>query len=408
MPVPAKKNTVPAKRPGKVPAPVEKPTPVAPPEPRAATYSHAPVPPAKVRRRHRFMILSFLVLVLLPIAAMFYYLFEHAQDRYASNAAFFVHREDTTTSVESMFGLGSFGSSGGTPDADVLYQFIQSQQMVELADERLDLRTMYSRMHDVDPVFSLKPDATMEELVRYWERVVSLVFAPDNGLISLEVIAYDPDDARALAEVILDESARLIDRLSQITREDAISEAQADLALAEERLKVARVAIAAFRSDTDFVDPSAGVAGAEGLITALQQELANELINRDTLMGTTTLDNDPRIERADRKIASIRQRIDEERGNVGSNQAVAVGAYEELLVDRQFAEQSYTAALAAYDAAVAEARRKSRYLAVHIEPTLADTAVYPRRVTTGAVGAAFIFMAWAIFMLVLYSFHDRR
>lgn len=82
----------------------------------------------------------------------------------------------------------------------------------------------------------------------------------------------------------------------------------------------------------------------------MQQELAAELINRDTLIGTTTRADDPRIERADRKIASIRERIQEERAKVGSDQATAVGAYEELLVDRQFAEQSYTAALAAYDA----------------------------------------------------------
>lgn len=405
VPVPVKGDPVPAKLAGGAGVPS---TEVNPRQAPNADRGKAPVPPAKVRRRHRFMILSFVLFVILPVAGMFYYLFEHAQDRYASTAAFFVHREDTTTSVESVFGLAGVGGSGGTPDADVLYQFIQSQQMVELADGRLDLRSMYTPPFDIDPYFALNPEATLEDRVDYWDRVVSMVFAPDSGLITLEVIAYDPQDAQALAKVILEECANLIDRLSQIAQEDAIAQAQDDLSIAQERLKSARIAIAQFRSDTDFVDPSAGVAGAEGLITALQQELAAELINRDTLIGTTTREDDPRIERADRKIASIRLRIEEERDKVGSDQATNVGAYEELLVNRQFAEQSYTAALAAYDAAVAEARRKSRYLAVHIEPTLADTAVYPRRVTLGLVGSAFIFMAWAIFMLVLYSFHDRR
>lgn len=404
VPVPVKGDAVPAKLSGGgVPSTKVKSKPDG-----NAEMPKSPVLPAKVRRRHRWMVLSFVLLVLVPVAGTFYYLFEHAQDRYASNAAFFVHREDTTSSVESVFGLAGVGGGGNTPDADVLYQYIQSQQMVELANERLDLRSLYTAPYEVDPYFALNPDATLEEMVKYWDRVVSMVFAPDNGLITLEVIAYDPQSAQALAQVILDECARLIDRLSQIAQEDTVSQAQNDLVLAEERLKAARIAIAEFRSDTDFVDPSAGVAGAEGLITALQQELAAELINRDTLIGTTTRDDDPRIERADRKIASIRQRIQEERNKVGSDQAAAVGAYEELLVNRQFAEQSYTAALAAYDGAVAEARRKSRYLAIHIEPTLADTAVYPQRITLGLVAAAFIFMAWAILMLVVYSFHDRR
>lgn len=76
---------------------------------RGGGATKAPVPPAKLRRRHKWMLVSFLVCVLLPAAGVFYYLFERAQDRYASTASFFVHREDTTTSVESVFGLTGVG-----------------------------------------------------------------------------------------------------------------------------------------------------------------------------------------------------------------------------------------------------------------------------------------------------------
>ncbi len=371
--------------------------------------SMATVPQARMRHRHRYLFYAFLLMVILPTAAVFYYLYEHAQDRYASNSAFFVHREDTTTSIETVFGLSSLGAgTGTTPDADVLYQFIQSQRMVEIADQQLDLHAMYSPPHDVDPVFALAPDATLEEMVDYWGRVVKLIYEADSGLITLEVQAFSPGDAQRLSQVILDQSATLINDLSRISEGDAINEARQDLGLAEERLKTARVAVAEFRGSSQFVDPSAVVAGQEGVISALEARLAEEMISRDALVGTTTREDDPRLERADRMIEAIRQRIAEERANVGSDQAPAVGTYEELLVDRQFAEQAYTAALGAYDAAVAEARRKSRYLAVHIEPTLAASSIYPQRITLGLTAAAFLLVVWGIAMLVVMSVRDRR
>ncbi|WP_430450449.1 hypothetical protein [Rhodophyticola sp.] len=80
----------------------------------------------------------------------------------------------------------------------------------------------------------------------------------------------------------------------------------------------------------------------------------------------------------------IEDRIEQERRKLGlgSNSAQAsdenafanlVGQYESLAVDLQFAEQSYTAALSAFDTAQAEAQRQSRYLAAYANPTLPES-----------------------------------
>ncbi|MBE3639006.1 hypothetical protein [Mangrovicoccus algicola] len=409
VPVPVEAHPVPARKPdAKLPGSPKAGGGGAGRQPPLSRVQMGPVPRARMRHRHRYLFYTFLLMVILPAAVVFYYLFEHAQDRYASNTAFFVHREDTTPSVETVFGLSSLGGSSTTPDADVLYQFIQSQRMVELADEALDLRALYSPPHDVDPVFALAPDASLEDLIDYWGRIVTIVYEADSGLINVEVKAFSAEDAQRVAQEILAESAQLINDLSRISEDDAIAESKQDLDLAEERLKTARIALAEFRGSSQFVDPATVVAGQEGVISALESRLAEEMIARDALVGTTTRADDPRLERADRMIQAIRDRISEERANVGSDQAPAVGRYEELLVDRQFAEQAYTAALGAHDAAIAEARRKSRYLAVHIKPTLAASSVYPQRITLGLICTAFLFALWGLCMLIIMSIRDRR
>ena len=58
--------------------------------------------------------------------------------------------------------------------------------------------------------------------------------------------------------------------------------------------------------------------------------------------------------------------------------------------------------------ALAEAKRKSRYLAAHVLPTRAELPRYPRREMILTVISLFLFLTWAIVVLVTYSLKDRR
>ncbi len=85
-----------------------------------------------------------------------------------------------------------------------------------------------------------------------------------------------------------------------------------------------------------------------------------------------------------------------------------LGEFEELVVDREFAEQSYTLALATYQQAEAEARRRHRYLAAHIEPTLSEDPEYPDRPLLIAAVFLLALAAWSILVLAGYNIRDRR
>ena len=64
--------------------------------------------------------------------------------------------------------------------------------------------------------------------------------------------------------------------------------------------------------------------------------------------------------------------------------------------------------MAAYDAAMAEARRQTRYLAAHMQPTLAESARYPQRGVWLGVILGFIFLGWTIVVMIFYALKDRR
>lgn len=76
-------------------------------------------------------------------------------------------------------------------------------------------------------------------------------------------------------------------------------------------------------------------------------------------------------------------------------------------MDREFAEETYRAALAALDVARAKASRQSRYLATYIEPTLAESSAYPDRLLIELLSGLFLVLSWAVMVLVYYAIRDR-
>ena len=150
-----------------------------------------------------------------------------------------------------------------------------------------------------------------------------------------------------------------------------------------------------------------------GLLTALQEELAKALVERDMLL-TYADPADQRVQQANRRITAVSDRIEDERATLGVPGATGgampevVGDYEALKVDLEFASQAYTQALANLALARAEARRQSRYLAAHVEPTLAESALYPRRAMLSGLTGLFLLLGWGVVMLVYYNVRDNR
>jgi len=348
-----------------------------------------------------------------PVGVLAFYLWFVAASQFSSTVGFSVRKEEVGSAVEILGGITELSGSSSS-DTDILYEYIQSQKMVTLVDDQLDLRSLWSKPA-FDPVFAYDSDGTIEDLIDYWGKMVRVYYDSGSGLIEVRALAFDPDDAQKIAQAIFVESSDMINELSAVAREDAVRYARDELDTAVERLKSAREAITRFRNDNRIVDPTVDLQTQEGLLGTLQTQLAEALIDLDLLLATSQ-NNDPRVGNAERRVEVIQVRIEEERrkrgirgdADDGESFTTLVGEYERLVVDREFAEQTYVSSLAARDAALAEARRQSRYLAAHIQPTLAERSLFPQRVTILGLFALFMFMAWAISVLVAYSLKDRR
>lgn len=367
--------------------------------------------PAKPRRRHFLFLLSFLLLVLVPTGVATWYLYTVAADQYVSRVSFSIRSEEFENPLDALGSLGQI-STGTSSDASILNEYIRSQKLLEDISAIVDLEAMYTAPEN-DPVFSLKEGQPIEDLLDYWHWMTHVAYDPGTGLIDIEAFAFDPQDANQIATAVMQASSELVDNLSNIARADTTRHAQFELDRARARLTETRVALGQLRDREQIIDPTIDLESRMGVLTALQQQLATAIIEYDLLVGSTR-EGDSRLTNAERTIDAIENRIVQERNKIGQTAeggdalASVVGDYEILLADREFAEAAYIAAAASYDAALAEARRKSRYLAAHIPPTMAQSAQYPDRLmmSIGFFGAALLF--WLIAMLTVYAMLDRR
>lgn len=384
----------------------------APPQPQSPPQiPHSVAGAARFRTRHYGLLLSFVAAVVLPALLTAGYLFLVAKDQYASRLGFSVQREDGPASIDLPAGLGQIAAAS-TPDPVILYKYIASRDMIRAVESRIDVQRAFTRPGD--PYFSMSPDAPIEVREDHWRDMVRVFLDTGSGLIEVEVRAYTPEDAKAIAEAIQEESANLLNKLSDTAKADATRFARNELETASERLRKARAAMTGFRARSQIVDPATDFAGRMSLLNSLLAQQANALIERDILRGSSGFADDPRLSQLDRRIEVISKRIETERARIAASDdgsqgyADLVAEYEGLRLESEFAERAYVAARAGRDAAIASAQRKSRYLAVYMPATLAETAQYPQRWTWSLLVAGLLFTGWSILALSYYAVRDRR
>lgn len=377
-------------------------------------HDNKPVSVGQVRtkKRHVILMVSFFLCVIMPTALGFSYLYFIAKDQFGSTLAFSVRSEEFQSPLDVLGGLGQLSTSSSA-DSDILYQYIQSQKLVENIDKNINIRALFAKAEG-DLVFGYDTTGAIEDLVEYWARMVNISYDSGTQLTEIIVKAFSPADAQLIAQEIQKESTALINQLNLIAREDTTRYAKQELDISAAKLKDARASLTHFRTTTQIIDPIANLQGQMGLLSQLEQKLAEALITGDLLIETTST-SDPRLLQAARKVEVIRNRIDAERdrlagvnGHGEGTLSTLIGDFERLSVEQKFAEETYLLALSTYNSAVLDAQRQSLYLAAHIEPTLAETSQYPERGMLGSLFAVFLLFGWSVLTLIFYSLRDRR
>jgi capsular polysaccharide transport system permease protein len=357
-------------------------------------------------------LVSFLILVVLPVAAAAVYYLFIAAGQYVVEFRFGVRSVEPTPSRLGGLFFGSLASSPVVSDSYAVVQYIESRAIVDALGKTLDLTAIFSRPQADWPA-RLHPPVPVEELVRYWRGQVDAFYDATDHSITVKVRAFTPRDALALAQGIRAAAEQMVNHLSARARRDTLGHAQADLRHAEARLGGVLARLRQFRDREGVIDPRQTANSTEALAAAIRDALVGAKTQRAVLDRYMKADA-PALKLLDARIKSLAAEERSVSGEITSKERTrarilshVMTSYEELESERRFAETAYQHALKALDRARRDADRQQIYLATFIAPSLPEEPLYPRRLT--AIGVVFLgaFAVWGIGGLLVQSIRDH-
>jgi capsular polysaccharide transport system permease protein len=353
----------------------------------------------------------FVVAIPTVVAATYYLLI--AAPIYVSEARFVVRRQAQTPPAAFGTVLQSVGLSMGQDETGAyeVHEYMTSRDAVEELIKSHNLRAVLDRP-EADflarfPRPGEKPK--FENLYKNYQRFVTVGYDANTGISTLRVEGFRSGDARDIADALLSGGETLVNKLNARAAQDTVAEAGRQVMDAEAQSLKAQEALTAFRNRERMIDPDRSSAVGTELMGKLEDQLITMRAERAGLAASAP--ESPQLPVLDRRIAAFEAQMQSERLRVAgeaNSLAPKMGAYEELVLQRDFAVKSLASAVTALETAHIEARRKQLYLERVVSPNLPDKAERPRRLLAVLMVAVSTLLAYGTLSLVLAGLREHR
>lgn len=353
------------------------------------------------------------LILFLPTLLSAIYLFFLASDQYESEAKFVVRSAQRPDSLGGLSFLVQLGLQRSQDDSFIVQDYMTSRDAVRELQQRLPLRAMF-KTDAIDVMAgypSLLYDSREERFYKYFQTMVSVVHTDKTGISTLKVRAFSAENAKKIADSLLQLGEGLINRLNERLLRDAVGRAESEVMEAQSRVIAAQAALTTFRNRELLIDPTRNAVALAELIAKLSGELASTRAQiAEAKLNSST---GPQLPVLERKAIALDEQIASERTRVARSSdglADRIATYERLVLEREFANKMLGTNEADLVRAKTEAAKQLLYLERVVEPNLADYSTQPRRwrsvLTVLVANLLLMLIAWLVFVGI--SEHGAR
>lgn len=346
--------------------------------------------------------------IVFPILLCTFYFGIWATDMYISEARFSLRSPEANASAEWMSLFGQ--ATGGTgSDSYVVQDYVESPAMINTLAQDLDLKDHYHN-READFISRMKSDPSAEEIRKYFNKQVTLKFNQVSGILNLQVKAYTPEFAQEMCRLILKESEKLVNRLSERAVEDSLSLARTEVARAEQRLANVRRKMREFREQYDLLDPQAEAGSVQGLVAQLEASAA-EARTKLAEARSYLQEDSSQIISIKARIQALEEQIRLEKirltGEEDSTISSLAAEYEQMVLEQEFAQKQFMSAVASLESARIRAEQQNRYLVAFVQPTLPEEPLWPKRWYAILISIACILLAYGLGSLTIAAIREH-
>lgn len=361
--------------------------------------------------------LAFFLAVLLPTLIAGTYYFYYASRQYVAEFHFAVRNSSTATQQSSatsmLSSLLGVSSPGDMTENYVVADYLTSRQAAEQADKEIGVKKMYGRK-DIDWWARFDASQPMEKFAAYWRHMVTAHYDQITGIATAEVRAFSPEDALSISNTLVRLAENLVNDISERPRREAIAFAEGEVKRAEERLKTVRADLSKYRSAEGVIEPTAGVVTSTNTVaTGLRQALTQMQADAASLAKQNISESAPQMMALQSRIKATREQLAAVEGQVGKTPngttplSQVVGNYEQLDLERQFAQNVLVGAMQALEQARGTAMTQRIYITPYVRPALPESSTYPNAPVATLTVFGMAFLVWVLGFLIVRSMREH-
>ncbi|WKD27072.1 chain-length determining protein [Halomonas sp. KG2] len=332
-----------------------------------------------------------------------FYWFVWAEERYVSRATVVLESPQVATPEFSLSSLMS-GGGGNTHDLLLLREHLLSVDMLRLLDEQLDIRQHYSEHGDIFAKLR-DPNVPIEDLHKYYLRRVEVELDEYAGVLNIHVQGYTPEFAHDMAALLLEAGENHMNTMGHRLAEEQVRFLEQQMIRLEDRFRETRTELLEFQNEYGLVSPTSTVESINQVVATLEGDLARLQAQRNALASFQSSQS-AELRQVERSITALRDQIVEQRDRLAQatgNSLNRVSAeYETLELQAQFAQETYSSALAALENTRLEAARQLKQVSVLQSPLFPEYPTEPNRLYNSSVFAIItIFLAFILSMIMM-------
>lgn len=347
-------------------------------------------------------------LALLAIVLVSLYWFLWAEDRYLSRAT--VVLESPQIAQPDISFSSILTGASGDKDLLLLREYLLSVDMLKQVEEELDFRSHYSENGDVFARLG-DAEAPIEDLHQYYLRRVTVEMDEYAGVLNVEVQAYTPEFAHQMVQLLLEAGEAHMNDMGQRLAFEQVEFLEEQLRRLEDRLDEARADLLAFQNKEGLVSPTSTVESINQVVATLEGELARIQAQRKALSSYQSAQSAD-MRRVQSEIEALREQIEKQRDRLAQATGESLNRissqYETLELKAQFAQETYSSALAALENTRLEAARKLKQVSVLQSPLFPEYATKPDRLYNATVFAIVTLFLALIASMMILIIRDHR
>ncbi|WFE72452.1 hypothetical protein P8S55_04985 [Halomonas sp. M1] len=332
-----------------------------------------------------------------------FYWFFWAEELYVSRTTVVLESPQVATPEFSLSSLMG-GGGGNTADLLLLREHLLSVDMLRLLNDQLGIRQHYSQHGDF---FARLRDvnAPIEDLHKYYLRRVEVELDEYAGVLNIRVQGYTPEFAHSMATLLLEAGENHMNEMGHRLADEQVRFLEHQMVRLEDRFRDTRSELLDFQNQYGLVSPTSTVESINQVVATLEGDLARLQAQRNALASFQSAQSSE-MRQVERNIEALRDQIIEQRDRLaqaaGDSLNRISAEYETLELQAQFAQETYSSALAALENTRLEAARQLKQVSVLQSPLYPEYPTEPNRLYNSSVFAIItIFLAFILSMIIM-------